>query len=212
MERNDSGIHHSVLADIRDRLAEDDRADRLLNLAPARLKEAGLVCERTTQCTDSTHLLATVRDLTRLELITEAVRAALEEVAGTSPHLPAELVVENWGRRYGRPVRLGKNPTDGPTVITDVATTAATTHDSQVLPGIHTRLATAGCCPPSTWSTPATPPCPTWNKPPVNTRSPSPGHSGPTPPANTARPRASPGTTSTSTTTASPGFPAPRAR
>jgi hypothetical protein len=30
---------------------------------------------------------------------------------------------------------------DGPNVITDVATTAATTHDSQVLPGIHTRLA-----------------------------------------------------------------------
>ncbi|WP_258044726.1 hypothetical protein [Streptomyces sp. SM11] len=30
---------------------------------------------------------------------------------------------------------------DGPNVITDVVTTAATTHDSQVLPGIHTRLA-----------------------------------------------------------------------
>ncbi|MFF7258085.1 transposase [Streptomyces microflavus] len=30
---------------------------------------------------------------------------------------------------------------DGPNVITDVATTAATTHDSQVLSGIHTRLA-----------------------------------------------------------------------
>jgi hypothetical protein len=29
-------------------------------------------------------------------------------------------------------------------VITDVATTAATTHDSQVLPGIHTRLSHRG--------------------------------------------------------------------
>ncbi|WP_240797487.1 hypothetical protein [Streptomyces sp. F001] len=106
-----------MLADFRDRLAEDDRADRLLDLALARLKEAGLVRERTTQRTDSTHVLAAVRDLTRLELVTEAVRAALEEVAGTSPHLLDELVDEDWGRRYGRPVRLGKNPTKPKTRI-----------------------------------------------------------------------------------------------
>ncbi|WP_369394594.1 transposase [Streptomyces sp. CG1] len=251
MELDDPGFHHSVLADFRDRLAEDDRADRLLDLALARLREAGLVRERTTQRTDSTHVLAAVRDLTRLELITEAVRAALEEVADTCSHLLDELVDEDWGRRYGRPVRLGKNPTkpmtrilaagndavrllehlyqhgtdrafgprvqalrqimvqnyhrdaagrlrwrtaekeggpglppssaavvspydtsaryarhghiiswkgfaahltetcapDGPNVITDVATTAATTHDSQVLPGIHTRLARRGLLP-----------------------------------------------------------------
>ncbi|MFB6878662.1 transposase [Streptomyces sp. NPDC056323] len=117
MELDDPGFHHSVLADFRDRLAEDDRADRLLDLALARLKEAGLVRERTTQRTDSTHVLAAVRDLTRLELISEAVRAALEEVASTSPHLLGEPVEEDWGRRYGRPVRLGKNPTKPKTRI-----------------------------------------------------------------------------------------------
>ncbi|MFF3787538.1 transposase [Streptomyces sp. NPDC001933] len=117
MELDDPGFHHSVLADFRARLAEDDRADRLLDLALARLKEAGLVRERTTQRTDSTHVLAAVRDLSRLELITEAVRAALEEVAGTSPHLLDELVDEGWGLRYGRPVRLGKNPTKPKTRI-----------------------------------------------------------------------------------------------
>ncbi|WP_329164313.1 transposase [Streptomyces sp. NBC_01267] len=116
-ELDDPGFHHSVLADFRDRLAEDDRADRLLDLALARLKAAGLVRERTTQRTDSTHVLAAVRDLTRLELITEAVRAALEEVADTAPHLLDELVDEDWGRRYGRPVRLGKNPTKPKTRI-----------------------------------------------------------------------------------------------
>ncbi|MGW7672789.1 transposase, partial [Streptomyces sp. NPDC054775] len=41
---------------------------------------------------------------------------------------------------------------------------------------------TAAYCPPNTWSTAATPPCPTWNKPHVTTRSPSPGRSGATPP------------------------------
>ncbi len=111
MELDDPGFHHSVLADFRERLAQDDRADRLLDLALARLKDAGLVRERTTQRTDSTHVLASVRELTRLELVTEAVRAVLEEVARAGSHLLTGLVGEEWGRRYGRPVRLGKNPT-----------------------------------------------------------------------------------------------------
>ncbi|MBB6172532.1 transposase [Nocardiopsis mwathae] len=248
LELDDPGFHHSVLADFRERLAEDDRADHLFDLALARLQEAGLVRERTTQRTDSTHVLAAVRDLTRLELVTEAVRAALEEVASTAGHLLADLVDEDWGHRYGRPVRLGKNPTrpktrinttgddaarllehlyrhaaprvfgprvqslrqimvqnyyqdaagrlrwrteedgglppssraivspydtsaryarhghiiswtgfsahltetcapDGPNVITDVATTAATAHDTRALPGIHTRLHRRGLLP-----------------------------------------------------------------
>ncbi|MGW3108731.1 transposase [Streptomyces sp. NPDC001100] len=50
-------------------------------------------------------------------LSTPTVGAALEEVAGTSPHLLDELVDEDWGRRYGRPVRLGKNPTKPKTRI-----------------------------------------------------------------------------------------------
>jgi len=34
---DDPGFHHSVLGDFRDRLLEDERADRLLDLALARL-------------------------------------------------------------------------------------------------------------------------------------------------------------------------------
>jgi hypothetical protein len=52
-----------------------------------------------------------VRGLTRLELVTEAVRAALEELVRTAPEALEGLVDDDWGRRYGRPVRLGKNPT-----------------------------------------------------------------------------------------------------
>lgn len=76
MELDDPGFHHSALTDFRSRLAQGDRADRLLDLTLTRLKEAGLVRERGTQRTDSTHVLAAVRDLTRLELIIEAMRAA----------------------------------------------------------------------------------------------------------------------------------------
>jgi hypothetical protein len=74
------GFHHSVLGDFRDRLLEEGRADRLLDLVLARLKEAGLVRERTSQRTDSTHVLAAVRDLTRLELVTEADHADAAQV------------------------------------------------------------------------------------------------------------------------------------
>ena len=108
IELADPGFHHSVLADFRERLA---RADRLLDLTLARLKKAGLVRERTTQSTDSTPVLAAVRDLTRLELVTGAVRAVLAEVARTASHLLAGMVDADPGRRYGRPVSLGKNPT-----------------------------------------------------------------------------------------------------
>ena len=111
MELDDPGFHHSVLTDFRERLTCDDRADRLPDPALDRLKQAGLVRECTTQRTDSTHVLAAVRDLTRLELVTEAVRAALQDTARTARHLLVGLVDEGWRRRYGRPVRLGKNPT-----------------------------------------------------------------------------------------------------
>ncbi|MFC0437380.1 hypothetical protein [Kutzneria buriramensis] len=59
---------------------------------------------------------------------------------------------------------------DGANVITDVATTPATTNDAQALPGIHTRFPAVACCPLSTWSMAATPPWSTWRTPPGSTR------------------------------------------
>src|SRR5437764_5438204 len=125
LELDDPGFCHSVLSDFRDRLLEEDgRADQLLDLALARLKEAGLVRERATQRTDSTHWLAAVRGLTRLELVTEAVRAALEELARTASQMLDGLVGEEWGRRYSRQVRLGKNPTRPKARMNDAGTDA----------------------------------------------------------------------------------------
>ncbi|MEV4441251.1 transposase [Streptomyces sp. NPDC049577] len=45
MELDDPGFHHSVLTDFRDRLAEDDRVGKLLDLVLERIKAAGLVTE-----------------------------------------------------------------------------------------------------------------------------------------------------------------------
>jgi hypothetical protein len=40
LDLDDPGFHHSVLGDFRERLLEEGRTDRLLDLALARLKEA----------------------------------------------------------------------------------------------------------------------------------------------------------------------------
>ncbi|MFE5122956.1 transposase [Streptomyces sp. NPDC056669] len=117
MELEDPGFHHSVLADFRERLTVEGRADKLLDLALEKIRAVGLVRERGRQRTDSTHVLAAVRDLTRLELVTEAMRAALEELARRAPHELVGLVTEDWGKRYGRAARLGKNPSKPKTRI-----------------------------------------------------------------------------------------------
>ena len=110
LELEDPGFHHSVLSDFRDRLAEDGRADRLLDLALARLRETGLVKARGRQRTDSTRVLFAGRELTRLELVTEAVRALLEHLASAAPQILDEWVTAEWSERYGRQVRMCSQP------------------------------------------------------------------------------------------------------
>ncbi|MFJ6787700.1 transposase [Streptomyces angustmyceticus] len=47
LELEDPGFHHSALSGFRDRLAEGDRADRLLGLALTRIRRAGQLKGRT---------------------------------------------------------------------------------------------------------------------------------------------------------------------
>ncbi|WP_327286785.1 transposase [Streptomyces sp. NBC_01198] len=110
MELEDPGFHHSVHNDFRERLTEEGRVDKLLGLALEKIRDVGLVRERGRQRTDATRVLAAVRDLTRLELVTEAMRTALEELARRAPHELVGLVTGNWGKSDGRTARLGKNP------------------------------------------------------------------------------------------------------
>ncbi|MFF4484269.1 transposase [Streptomyces sp. NPDC001520] len=136
MDLEDPGFHHSVLADFRERLTEEGRADKLLDLALEKIRAVGLVRERGRQRTDSTHVLAAVRDLTRLELVTQAMRATLEELARRAPHELVGLVTEDWGKRYGRAARLGKNPSKPKTRIKE------TGEDVRLLLHVHRYLPT----------------------------------------------------------------------
>lgn len=107
---DDPGFDHSVLCEFRDRMAQDDRADRLLALMVDRLAAAGLVKRHGRMRTDSTQVLGAVRKLNRVELVAETLRTALEELAKANEEWLAPLVTVGWAERYGRPVRYDRLP------------------------------------------------------------------------------------------------------
>jgi hypothetical protein len=55
-----------------------------------------------TQRTDSTHALGRIRDLNRLELAGETVRAALEALAAAAPGWLARVIGASWQEVYGQ--------------------------------------------------------------------------------------------------------------
>ncbi|MDX2546926.1 transposase [Streptomyces sp. WI04-05B] len=80
LELDGPGFDFLVLSGFRARMAQGDRADRLPALMVDRLASAGPVKRRGAVRTDSTHVLAAVRTLNRTELVTETLRAALEQL------------------------------------------------------------------------------------------------------------------------------------
>jgi transposase len=75
-----------------------------------RLRELGLVKPRGRQRTDSTHVLAAVRGLNRLERVGETLRAALNEVAVMAPAWLRTLAPAEWYERYARRVENYRLP------------------------------------------------------------------------------------------------------
>jgi transposase len=120
LELDDPGFDYSVLCEFRERMAQGDRADRLLAVMVDHLVAAGLVKGRGRVRTDSTHVLAAVRQLNRAELVAETLRAALEELAVANEEWLAELVTPQWTQRYGRPIRYDRLP-KGAKALTEYA-------------------------------------------------------------------------------------------
>ena len=102
LELADPGFDFSVLSEFRSRLVAGGQEKLLLDLLLTRLKEAGLLEAGLRQRTDSTHVLARIRELNRLELAGEAVRAALEALAAAAPGWLASVTDPSWQRVYGQ--------------------------------------------------------------------------------------------------------------
>lgn len=101
LELTDSGFDASVLSEFRTRLIHGGNEMLLLDTMLARFKTLGLLKARGRQRTDSTHVLAAVRALNRLECVGETVRQALNTLAVAAPDWLRIHLQPDWVDRYG---------------------------------------------------------------------------------------------------------------
>jgi transposase len=98
---DDEGFDASVLSEFRTRVVEHGLEQRVLDLLLDRLKAEGLVSAGGKARTDSTHVIAAVRELNRIELAGESVRAGVEVLAAAAPDWLATVIdVSDWAGRY----------------------------------------------------------------------------------------------------------------
>jgi IS5 family transposase len=102
MSLDDAGFDASVLCEFRSRVATHGLEEKALDLLLTALVDKGLLAAGGKQRSDSTHVISAVRDLNRLELAGETVRAALEAVTAAAPDWVAGVIdISEWDQRYG---------------------------------------------------------------------------------------------------------------
>jgi transposase len=106
----DAGFDHSVLCEFRGRLVAHEAGERLLAHVLDAARDGGLLKARGRQRTDSTHVLAAVRDLNRIELVAETLRAALNAVAAVAREWLREATPARWHERYDRRIEDTRLP------------------------------------------------------------------------------------------------------
>ena len=97
-----SGFDFSVLSEFRDRLIEGAREKLILDKMLSRFGELELLKSRGKQRTDSTHILAAVRELTRLEHLEETLKYALNSLAEVAPSWLKAVLTPDWYDCYGQ--------------------------------------------------------------------------------------------------------------
>jgi transposase len=102
LELTDPGFDASVLSKFRARLVEHGLEEEVFTRMLRVLAGEGLIGSGGKQRTDSTHVISAVRDLNRLELAGESVRACLEALSVAAPGWLATVIdVGQWAHRYG---------------------------------------------------------------------------------------------------------------
>ena len=110
LELTDPGFDASVLSEFRTRLLHGEAEHLLLETLLTLLQEHGLLKARGTQRTDSTHILAAIRPLNRLELVGETMRYALNRLAVVAPAWLRAHMQPAWPERYGSRVENYRFP------------------------------------------------------------------------------------------------------
>jgi transposase len=110
LELADPGFDASVLTEFRARLVTHQASQRLFEHLVAKLSERGWIKKRGRQRTDSTHVLAAVRRLNRLELLGETLRASLNVIAEQEAEWLKQWVPVEWFERYARRIEEWRLP------------------------------------------------------------------------------------------------------
>ena len=108
----DPGFDSTVLSEFRSRLIKGGAELLLLEAVLTLAQERNLLSAGGRQRTDSTHVLAAVRALNRLECVIETMRHALESLAVVAPDWLLAHAQPDWAERYGHRAmdsRLAKN-------------------------------------------------------------------------------------------------------
>ena len=110
LELDDPGFHFSALSEFRGRLTAGGAQRLLLDEMLEACKDRGLLKARARQRTDSTHVLAATRDLNRLELVGETLRATLNALATVAPEWLRPRVPPEWFDRHAARVEETRLP------------------------------------------------------------------------------------------------------
>lgn len=100
LELTDSGFNYSVLSEFRHRLIARGRESQLLDDMLKQFQQQDLLKARGKQRTDSTHVLAAIRQLNRVEVVGESLRHALNVIASVAPEWLLAQVTPDWFDRY----------------------------------------------------------------------------------------------------------------
>lgn len=110
LKLTDAGFDYSVLSEFRTRLLEGGGEALILDKLLDQCQSLGLLKARGTQRTDATRVLAAIRVMNRLELVGEAMRAALNDLATVAPDWLRSVAPTEWYHRYSRRIEDNRLP------------------------------------------------------------------------------------------------------
>jgi transposase len=110
LELTDAGFHYSVLSTCRTRLVTGGAEQLLLDVMRTRFQACGLLKAGGRARPDSTHVVAAIRALNRLEGVGETLRAALNDLAIVAPDWLRQRVTADWFERDGTRIEASRLP------------------------------------------------------------------------------------------------------
>ena len=104
VELEDDGFNFSVLSEFRTRLISGGRSQQILDKMLSKFGELGLLKSKEKARADSTHILAIVQELTKVEHLEETLKSALNTLAKVAPNWLERIIDSDWYDRYGQKV------------------------------------------------------------------------------------------------------------